>query len=380
MGIQSTTGWIHERSPGTVEKGRYADVGKDLPEIPIPVMSDSKSYPLGKLPADVLGRLLARYAPTDPAVIVGPRVGEDVAVVAISSEHYLVAKSDPITFATSEIGWYAVHVNANDVACSGARPRWWMATVLLPEGRASGDLVERIFSQMGDACDQLGAQLVGGHTEITYGLGRPLVVGTMLGEVAAEDLITTSGARPGDVLILTKGIAVEGTAIIAREKGDDLARTLDTALLHRSAAFLHKPGISVVQDAHTAMEAAPGRVHAMHDPTEGGLITGLHELAFASGCGLEIHGDLIPVLPETRLICDTLGLDPLGLIASGSLLLAVAAEAAGDIIQALRSNGIRATEIGRMLAPGQESGIIRNGERRPLPVFARDELARLFED
>ena len=343
-------------------------------------MSDSQSYPLGKLPADVLGRLLARYAPTDPAVIVGPRVGEDVAVVAISSDHYLVAKSDPITFATGEIGWYAVHVNANDIACSGARPRWWMATVLLPEGRASDDLVERIFSQMGEACGQVGAQLVGGHTEITYGLDRPLVVGTMLGEVAAEDLITTSGARPGDVLILTKGIAVEGTAIIAREKGEDLARTLDPALLHRSAAFLHEPGISVVQDAQIAMGAAHGKIHAMHDPTEGGLITGLHELALASGCGLEVYRGLIPVLPETRAVCDALGLDPLGLIASGSLLLAVAVEAAGDVIRALHVDGIRATEIGRILAPGQESGIIHDGERQPLPVFARDELARLFED
>ena len=141
----------------------------------------TSSYPLGKLPAAHLARLLALYAPSDPAVIVGPRVGEDVAVVAVSPDCYLVAKSDPITFATDEIGWYAVHVNANDIACSGARPRWWMPTVLLPEGASTPELVDTIFAQMDDACAQVGAQLVGGHTEITYDLGRPLIVGAMLG-------------------------------------------------------------------------------------------------------------------------------------------------------------------------------------------------------
>jgi hydrogenase maturation factor len=342
-------------------------------------MDNSTLFPLGKLPAEMLERLLAQYAPTDPAVIVGPRVGEDVAVVAISPDQYLVAKSDPITFATDEIGWYAVHVNANDVACSGARPRWWMATVLLPGGKASTTLVETIFAQMGDACTQVGAQLVGGHTEITYGLDRPLVIGTMLGQVPTGELITTSGAQSGDALILTKGIAVEGTAIIAREKRDELADRFSPEFLSRCAGFLHRPGISVVRDAQIATAAAPGRVHAMHDPTEGGVSTGLHELASASGCGLEVHRDRLPILPETRLICEFLSLDPLGLIASGSLLIATSRGAAGHVLRALAAEGIPATEIGQVLPSGRESVIIDGDARRPLPVFARDELARLYE-
>jgi len=342
-------------------------------------MRKSAYYPLGKLPADHLARLLAQYAPPDPAVIVGPRVGEDAAVLAVSSDRYLVAKSDPITFATDEIGWYAVHVNANDIACTGAKPRWWMATILLPEGKTSAELVDIIFAQMAEACAQVGAQLVGGHTEIAHGLDRPLVVGLMLGEVSPQELVTTAGARPGDALILTKGIAVEGTAIIAREKRGELDGRLGPEVLARCAGFLRRPGISVVRDAQIATTAAPGAVHAMHDPTEGGLATGLRELAAASGCGLEISGDDLPILPETRMICEPFGLDPLGLIASGSLLIAAAEEAAITIIQALSTEGIAAKVIGRVLPPGQDCAIIYGNNRRSLPAFPRDELARLFE-
>jgi hydrogenase expression/formation protein HypE len=342
-------------------------------------MQVSRSYPLGKLPADHLSRLLDRYAPTDPDVVVGPRVGEDAAVVALTPGRYLVAKSDPITFATDEIGWYAVHVNANDLACCGAVPRWWMAAVLLPEGKASPELVDTIFHQFAQACGQVGAQLVGGHTEITYGLDRPIVVGTMLGEVEPGGLVSTDGARPGDVLLLTKGIAVEGTAIIAREKRAELAGRVPDALLARCAGFLHEPGISVVPEAQLACRVAGNGVHAMHDPTEGGVITGLHELAAASGCGLEVVGHQLPVLPETRAVCEPFGLDPLGLIASGSLLAAVAPGSAGELISALREAGIQAADIGRVLPAGAERVIIWGDERRPLPMFPRDELARLFD-
>jgi hydrogenase maturation factor len=201
----------------------------------------------------------------------------------------------------------------------------------------------------------------------------------MLGEVPVDSLITTSGAQPDDSLIMTKGIAVEGTSIIARENAHDLLAVLGHDLLTRAAAFLTEPGISVVEDARVATSAVPGKIHAMHDPTEGGLVTGLHELALASGLGLEVYQDLIPVFPETRALCDHYRLDPLGLIASGSLLMAVEAGYSLPVIRALSAEGIAAYEIGRMLAPGAESGIIVDGRREPLPVFARDELARLYE-
>jgi hydrogenase expression/formation protein HypE len=332
-------------------------------------------YSLGKLPPEHLARLLLRHAPADPRVVLGPGVGRDAAVVSFG-DRYLVAKTDPITFASDEIGWYAVHVNANDVACTGATARWFMATLLLPEGRTRPELVDAIFDQIADACRELGVALVGGHTEITHGLDRPIVVGCMLGEVTLGRLVRPAGARPGDALLVTKGVAVEGTAIIAREKAHDLAG-VDRSLLERCQAFLYDPGISVVRDA--AVATAAGEVHAMHDPTEGGLATGLWELGQAAGVGLEVDEAAVPILPETHTLCAQLGLDPLGLIASGALLLAVAPEDAAAILTALKAAGVAATRIGRVVE--RERGIVlrsATGER-PLPRFERDEIARLFE-
>ena len=334
-------------------------------------------FPLGKLPADVLARLLARVAPTDPRVIVGPGIGLDAAVIDMG-DRLLVAKSDPVTFATDSIGWYAVQVNANDIATTGATPRWFLATVLLPEARADVTMADNILTQIHGACVAIGASLVGGHTEVTYGLDRPVVVGAMLGEVTRERLVLPSGARPGDALLLTKGIAVEGTAIMAREKANEL-REFDAAFLERCRNFLTEPGLSVVRDAAIATRYAAGRVHAMHDPTEGGLATGLHELARASSVGLMIEASAVPVYAETQVLCRALGLDPWGVIASGALLLAVEAADAENICRALETQGIRAALIGRV-TDAANTVLLRDASGlRDLPHFERDEIARLFE-
>jgi hydrogenase expression/formation protein HypE len=328
-------------------------------------------FPLGKLPADVLAQLLERIRPTDPRVVVGPGIGLDAAVLDMG-ERLLVAKSDPITFATDSIGWYAVQVNANDIATTGAAPRWFLATVLLPPSRADAALAEEILTQIHDACTAMSVSLVGGHTEITHGLGRPIVVGAMLGEVTRDKLVTPAGARPGDVLLLTKGIAIEGTAIIAREQ--DLQGFGD---LERCRNFLIEPGISVVRDAAIAVSA--GCVHAMHDPTEGGLATGLHEMAQASNVGMVIEAAAVPIYPETLAVCRAMKLNPWGLIASGALLLAVERQDAGDIVRALEAHDIRAALIG-YVTEGQV--LVRddaNGGIHELPRFERDEIARLFE-
>jgi len=340
-------------------------------------------YPPGKLPAEHLARLLTRYAPSDPRVILGPGVGRDAAVISFGApaspeaDRYLVAKTDPITFATDEIGWYAVHINANDLACTGATARWFLVTLLLPESSTDAVLVDAIFDQIAGACRELEVELVGGHTEITHGLDRPIVVGCMLGEVDPERLVRPDGARSGDVLLLTKGIAVEGTTIIARERADILSGSglagLDGSFLERCRGFLYDPGISVVRDA--AVATAAGDVHAMHDPTEGGLATGLWELAGAAGVGLEVDEDAIPIFPETRSLCAQAGLDPLGLIASGALLLAVASNDAGSILAALDEEGIAAAQIGRVVE--RERGVVLQSAagERPMPRFERDEIA-----
>jgi len=334
------------------------------------------AIPIGKLPPDHLARLLAKHARSDPRLIVGARVGEDAAVIDMG-DRYLIAKTDPITFATDEIGWYAVNVNANDVACTGGVPRWFLATLLLPEGKTNTTLVDTIFAQMAEACARLDVTLVGGHTEITYGLDRPVVVGQMLGEVSPDCLVATEGVRPGDDIILTKGVAVEGTAIIAREKADELGETFDSEYLRRCQGFLHNPGISVVLDAQIAQAA--GTVHAMHDPTEGGLATGLWEMAMAANVGLEIDEAAIPILPETAALCARFGLDPLGVIASGALLIACPPSETAKILAAMESEGIPAAPVGRAVESKQECTLVGPDSKRPLPTFTRDEIARLFE-
>ena len=335
-----------------------------------------KVFPVGKLDLDLLMDLLARYGSANERVVVGPGIGEDAAVIDFG-DRYLVAKTDPITFATDEIGWYAIHVNANDIAAMGAVPRWFLATILFPEGRTNQELVEGIFAQLSAACRELGVSLCGGHTEITYGLDRPIVVGQMLGEVAKENLVTTAGAQVGDEVILTKGIAIEATSIIAREREGDLRSKYPQDLIDRCKDFLHDPGLSVVRDAEIAVAA--GRVHAMHDPTEGGLATGLHELARAAGVGLMIRKEAIPVLPETALLCQEFGLDPLGVIASGSLLITLPPEDSAPVIAALEEAGIAAAVIGRVWERERGVKLEMGGELVDLPRFERDEIARLFE-
>ena len=333
-------------------------------------------FHLGKLPADVLEALLRRHARPDPSVLLGPGIGEDAAVIDMG-ERCLVAKTDPVTFASDAIGWYAVHVNANDVACCGARPRWFLATLLLPESDTTRELVEGIFEQMAGACDALGVTLCGGHTEITHGLERPIVVGQMLGDVGRDEFLRGADARAGDAVILTKGIAVEGTALIARERADALAGVMSPAELAACADFLTNPGISVVEDARIALAA--GGVHALHDPTEGGVATGLAELAGAAGLGLRIERDRLPVYPECARMCRHLGLDPLGLIGSGSLLIAARPGGAAAITARLAEAGIAATVIGE-LVDAAEGRTLRNGDgtTEPLPAFPRDEVTRLF--
>jgi hydrogenase maturation factor len=332
---------------------------------------------LGKLPAKLLAELLERHARPDPSVLVGPGIGEDAAVIDMG-ERCLVAKTDPITFAADEIGWYAVHVNANDVACCGARPRWFLATLLLPERDTTRELVEAIFAQMAAACDELGVTLCGGHTEITHGLDRPIVVGQMLGDVGRDAYVRGDGARAGDVIILTKGIAVEGTALIAREKAAALAPVMDEEELRSCAGFLRDPGISVVEDARIALEC--GGVHALHDPTEGGVATGLQELAEAAGLGLLVERERLPILPQCDRLCRHLGLDPLGLIGSGSLLIAAARDSAPAILTGLAKAGIAAAAIGELVSADRGRKLREaDGTLAPLPEFARDELTRLFE-
>jgi len=330
---------------------------------------------IGKFPPSLLEKLLRKTGVSDPRVVLGPGVGEDAAVLDLG-ETLLVAKSDPITFATDRIGWYAVQVNANDIACTGGTPRWFLATLLVPE-HFTEDQAEELFDQILDACNAIGVTLVGGHSEVTYGIDRPLVTGTMLGEVSRDRLVKTGGAQEGDSIVVTKGIAIEGTALLALERADDLRKAgVSDDIITLSAELLDSLGISVIADAQVA--CATAQVHSMHDVTEGGLITGLREVAAASGLGLAIEEDSVPVLPVTRQVCQALELNPMGLLASGALIITLPSVDVPSLLSELEKKGIDGWEIGMMLAP--EEGLIsigRAGEVE-LPQFSRDELARYF--
>lgn len=356
--------------------------------------------PTGKLPTELLARYIGQIQTEDPRILLGPGVGNDCAVLDFG-DTLLVLKSDPITFTSEEIGWYAVQVNANDIATTGATPRWLLTTLLLPEDQTTPDLFLHIGQQLDLACREIDVKIIGGHSEITHNLNRPLLVGTMIGEVNREQLVIPQGTIPGDCLLLTKGVPIEATTILAREfpdrllakkrmvtdlketrgisqKQDQLGLTKDE--LEQAKRFLYQPGISVLRDAQIATRAS--QVHAMHDPTEGGLYTALWELATASNCSLMIRPETIKIPSLSARICQILGLDPLAAIASGALLICVSHEDAQLVCDALEREGIVCDIIGEVLDRNSSPTVWGKvgQDLKPLPWPERDEIARLYED
>jgi hydrogenase maturation factor len=332
--------------------------------------------PVGKLRAAFLQAIFERHPVKDSRVVVGPRVGEDAAVIDLG-DRYLIATSDPITFATEDAPWYALQVNANDVAVRGARPRWFLATLLLPDGATTDASVTAMFDQLAEACAELEVALVGGHTEVTHGLDRPIIAGTMLGEVARDQLVTTGGARVGDAVVMTKGVPLEGAAIVAREREAELrARGVRESVIRKAKAYLRTPGLSILPEVEIACELAT--VHAMHDPTEGGIATALWELADAAGVGLRIDRERIVELPEGAALCRAFGLDPLGTLASGALLMTLAPADASIVVHALARESIDCHYIGQVVPRERGVVLVEGNVERPLPVFPQDEITRLW--
>jgi len=332
-------------------------------------------FRVGKLNANLLDELVSSIKKKDPRVIVGPKVGEDAAVIDIGDK-YLLSTTDPITFTSYKIGWYTVNVNANDIATMGGTPKWLLVSILLPENKTDIALVKEIFRDIENAADELGIDICGGHTEITKGLDRPIISGHMLGEVDKDKLVTNSRARVGDQIILTKGIAIEGMALLAREREKELSGKYGKMFVERVQSFLHDPGISVVAEAHLANQAA--NIRAMHDPTEGGLATGLYELTKASNTGVVIYEDKIHLLDETRILCSEYKLDPLGVIASGALLIVVDPDDRAAVLSKLVQNDIACSVIGKMTDKEDGLKIIADGEERELPFFEVDEIGRVI--
>ena len=338
------------------------------------------NLPVGKLKHDFLKELLPT-SNSSTGVVVGPQLGEDAAVIALG-DNYLVATSDPITFATEDIGWYVVCVNSNDIAAMGAVPKWLLVTLLLPENATTPAMVRDIMEQIAQACAAFNIALCGGHTEVTPAVTQPVVIGQMMGVTHKNALFTSADARVEDALILTKGLGIEATAIIAREREEQVREKCDARFLEQAKNYLIDPGISVLKDAQIAI--ATGGVHAMHDVTEGGVTTAVFELATAAKLGVVVYSDKLlgsSILYSniTRTLCDMFGLNPLGVISSGAMLIASDPEKGETICQALGEAGISADIIGEFL-PSEDRLWLEDatGTQQPLPVFETDEIAKLL--
>ena len=353
--------------------GEDADFVVHSLEEALTLIRRSLPLPAGKLPADLLGEALRALAPADPSVLVGAAIGEDAAVLDIAPDEILVLASDPVTLAAETLSRYVVLVNANDVATSGATPRWFIATLLFPPGSTGSEMIALIV-EIRSVCAQNGIALCGGHTEITDAVTRPLISGTMAGTARRDELIDKRAMRQGDRILLTKAVAVEGTGLIAREfAGLLLEAGMTPAEVARSAALLDRIGI--LEEARIARSFAG--VSAMHDVTEGGLATAVRELGAAGGRRLRLHLDRVPIYPETRRLCALLAIDPLGLIGSGSLLISVAPGEARALSEAIAAAGIEVADIGEVLDERQGVETLRDGIAAALPWFERDELSRL---
>ncbi len=334
-------------------------------ETPVAPEGAAGALPAGKLAPEFLAGLIETSLP--PEVVLGPRIGEDACAIEVEAGT-LVAATDPITLTGAGVGAHAVAINANDVAVTGARPRWFLACVLLPEGSTRAD-TEALFAGMRRALERVGAVLVGGHTEVTGAVRQPLVVGQMLG-IATERTVPTGGLQPGDAVVQLGPAPVEGAAVLAEILPEVRLATVSGNELDAARSALESPGISVVEPA---LAAARMGASALHDPTEGGLSAGLHEMADASGVTLAIEPERVLWYAPGLELCGAAGLDPWGTLASGTLLAGFTSDRLDGAVHELGCAGHRVSVIGRA---ERGSGVTLTGVG-PLARFERDELSRL---
>ena len=326
----------------------------------------------GKLDPSTLRRLVLDRLGVRPDDVGGHAGrGEHPAAVGFGDE-VCVLSSDPITGPGANAGWYAGHVACNDVAAMGARPVGVLATLLFPETSVEDD-VARVMDDVHRAALELGIEVLGGHTEVAPGLSAPIVAMTSVGRARRDRLVTSAGARPGDALVLTKSAGLEGTAILAADLTDLLRDRLDRATIERARALSSR--LSVVPEGILAAELG---AHALHDPTEGGVLGALWELAEASGTGYVVEAAAVPILDETRAVCAALGADPLRLISSGALL--IACPDAERMVTGLAARAIPAARVGEIVEDPRERVLLVGGERREIGPVHRDELWRLLEE
>ena len=321
----------------------------------------------GKLNWDILQRLIKKNSGAERAeVLKSGSIGEDCAVLKMN-DGLIVMSTDPVTAATNGLGNIALHININDIATTGAEPLGVLVTILAPKGSAFSD-IETVMKDISREARLMNVQVMGGHTEVTDAVNRMVVSLTAVGVVSEDELITTSGARVGDSIIVTKSLCLEGTSIIAKDFPDRSREVLTEEELKEAENYALE--LSVLKEGMLLK----GLASSMHDITEGGVLGALWEMAQASGTGFMVREDLMPVRRVTRKLCESFGLDPLRLISSGSMLIAV--RDADEAVRRLSGAGIPATVIGRVT---EGRGILLAEEEIEVIPPARDEIYRLYE-
>ena len=325
---------------------------------------------VGKVSETVLKRSIFKQIHTKrDEVLLGAGVGEDCAAMKLSPGEIFVISTDPITGTVRDVGMLAIQITANDLASSGAEPVGVMLTVLLPEEITEEDIRE-MMRQVEEACARFHIQVMGGHTEVTRAVTQPVISVTGVGKVREDRLVSTAGAKPGQDILVTKWIGIEGTSIIAKEKEEELLGRFSAAFVDTAKGFDRY--LSVLPESAIAVEHG---VSAMHDVTEGGIYGALWEVAEASGIGLEIDLKAIPIRQETVEICEYFELNPYYLISSGCMLMA--ADRGHDLARKLEASGIPAAVIGKA-TDGKARRIWNGGEESFLERPKPDELYKIY--
>jgi hydrogenase expression/formation protein HypE len=329
---------------------------------------------MSKFSLDVLQRRVFPFAQADdPDILLGAAFGEDVALTRVGGD-ILVSHVDPIVGAIGEIGWLAVHVACNDVAAAGVAPRWLLLLVLVPRPEDE-ELLERIMHDASRAAQEVGASIIGGHTGYSAGLSRPLVAVTALGTASGREPVRTGGAKVGDHVLITKGIALEGTAILAQDFSD-VARGLGLSGEELAEGRRVMAEVSVMPEA---LVLAENGVTAMHDVTRSGLMETLLEIAHLSEVGIEVAFSRLPILSIVSRFARAFQFDPLQMISSGTLAVTVPPERVMQVSAALEELGTPFAFVGRVTDGAgvrvlKDGGAIHHTEIRG----EEDELARLW--
>ncbi len=331
--------------------------------------------PLGKLPPIFMENIFKKIPILDNNIILGPGTGLDCAVID-NGNHYLVVKSDPISLASEDIGKYSVEINVNDIVTSGADPKWMMITLLLPENKTTKAFINHTFDQLIASAEKYQISIIGGHTEVTSGIERPILSATLFGFVDKDKLLTPKGAKTGDAILLTKEIPIETISILAKDFREKLMVILTENEIKTAEMYFENPGISIYKEAKLISDGFG--VTSMHDPTEGGLASALWELSTASEKVLNIDINKIPISDLSRKICRLFSINPLNSISSGALLFTADPLRVDEIITILKVNDIHVSVIGKVTQNGV--GVYQGvGEQiHLLSRPERDEITKIF--